>query len=64
MTIIIIIIVRLLVVMVQQQPDNGAATQTKMSVLVNLRPLNPNAKQKSFHQFLPKVSPVIACSYQ
>jgi hypothetical protein len=40
-----IIIIRLLVVRVQQQPDNGAATQTKMSVLVNLRPLNPNAKQ-------------------
>jgi hypothetical protein len=42
---IIIIKIRLLVVRVQQQPDNGAATQTKMSVLVNLRPLNPNAKQ-------------------
>ena len=41
-----IIIIRLLVVIVQQQqPDNGAATQTKMSALVNLRPLNPNAKQ-------------------
>jgi hypothetical protein len=45
LTMTIIIIIRLLVVMVQQQPDNGAATQTKMSVLVNLRPLNPNAKQ-------------------
>jgi hypothetical protein len=39
------------------------ATQTKMSALGKLKPLNPNAKQ-NFHQFLPKVSPVIACSCQ
>src|SRR5215217_351496 len=43
--IIIIIIMRLPVVMVQQHMAMDQPTQTKMSVLVNLKPLIPNAKQ-------------------